>query len=90
MKKNPFLDDAMSTKDDFMKSHAPEIEKITLQGIDLQKLLPKQEDQAQLHKLIEGINSQSTSEAKKKIIEDNLGKYAGHVLDIARKLSIGL
>jgi hypothetical protein len=90
MKKNPFLDAAMSAKDDFKKNHALEIEKITLQGIDLQKLLPKQEDQAQLQELRELINRQSTSEAKKKIIEDNLGKYAGHVLDIARKLSIGL
>ena len=90
MKKNPFLDDAMSAKDDFMKNHALEIEKITLQGIDLQKLLPRQEDQAQLHKLIEGINSQSKREAQQKFIEDSFGKYAGNVLDIAKKLYMGL
>jgi hypothetical protein len=90
MKKNPFLDDAMSAKDDFMKNHALEIEKITGQGIDLQELLPKQEDQAQLHTLIEDIDRQSTRETKQKFIEDSFGKYAGNVLDIAKKLYMGL
>lgn len=86
MQKNPFLDDAMNAKDELLQRHTSEIKKLTLQDVDLSKLLPKSEDQKSLQKLIGSLNQQTTDNARLQYLEENVKNYSGIVINVARTL----
>lgn len=86
MNKSRYSDAIKNAGDALFDKHADDFKKLTLQDLDLDKLLPNPVDQKALALLINKVKLQSTNEAQLHSFEENSLGCALTVIDIARKI----
>jgi hypothetical protein len=84
MSSNPFLNDALEAKDDFIKANENKISEISFQRSDITKIFPEEIDRQKLNELINKVNAETEANKQYKVIEDNVKEYSGVVVKLLK------